>query len=154
MIEFTDSAKLTIYTQIQEIRFCIPRNTTMVKNQKGRMIAYITCCRSCLSVTWFTLESSNPSSLQTIAILSSGLLGCALGCKQHSAIFKTEPGSQVPPCFEGSEVSKTHLGASMNETESSLRTMDQYSCTNNNTLFGYRMEQYHIKFKKEEGCWC
>ncbi|RHN42596.1 hypothetical protein MtrunA17_Chr8g0378591 [Medicago truncatula] len=63
-----------------------------------------------------------------IAILSSCLLGWELGCKQQSAILSTEPGSQVPPCFDWSEdVSKMQFGGSTKEIESSFRTRDQYT---------------------------
>jgi hypothetical protein len=57
------------------------------------------------------------------------LLGWELGCKQQSAILRTEPGSQVPPCFEGSDVSKMQFGGLAKEIESSLRTRDQYTCS-------------------------
>ena len=74
-------------------------------------MTYMTCWRSCLRVIRLTSELSEPSSLQTMAILSSGLLGWELGCKQQSAILRTEPGSHVPPCFDGSEdVSKMQFG--------------------------------------------
>ncbi|KAF4358697.1 hypothetical protein G4B88_020954 [Cannabis sativa] len=72
------------------------------------------------------MKSSQPSSLHTIAKLSSSFLGYAVGSKQHSATFKTEPGSHDPPCFDlRSDLSRMHFGSSWNETESSFRTIDQ-----------------------------
>jgi len=70
-----------------------------------------------------------------------------VGCKQQSAMLRTEPGSQVPPCLEGSEeVSKMHFGGSTKETESSLRIRDQYTCIDNKKQM---MRQLKIQNRNE-----
>lgn len=52
-----------------------------------------------------------------MALLSSVLFGKGPGNRQHSAMYRTAPGNQVPALLDLSEVSSTVLGNSRNIAE-------------------------------------